>query len=211
MGSFLFVDYENIKLTDIGSVDPMDLAVWIFVGPSQKNLPIDTTSSLLKFGQKARIVQATKSGKNSLDFHICFELGALSRERMPVGKISILSNDKGFDAIVAHANNNGLNVERVTALSQVNPKKSRSQRNGTAKKAASKSRPSVKPTAVISVSEYLSNMDGKLRPRKKGKLHSFLLNHFKKSHSLEELNAAIDRLFAEGKLSEDNEKMRYNF
>jgi hypothetical protein len=191
---YLFVDYENINLANIGSLSATDLDVWVFVGPHQKNLPIETVKSLLSSANKPQIVQITKQGKNSLDFHICYELGALSREVPKPDKVYVLSNDKGYDSVVQYAATKGLVVERITELPQVALKKSKGG-----------------STAIAElIMGNLGRIQGNQRPRKKATLRSYLANQFKKTHSPESIDAAIEQLLASGRLKEEQGKLKYD-
>ena len=191
---YLFVDYENIGLDDIAALAATEVEVWVFVGPNQRTMPTKTVRSLLSLGPGARIVQITKQGKNSLDFHICFELGALSREEPKPEAVYVLSGDKGYDAVLGHANQCGLSVKRISALSEI---------------ARQKGKAAV-PSITGAIVAHLRKIQGNQRPRKRTTLQSYLTSHFKKSHSAEEIRAAIEELAGSGQLAEENGKLKYN-
>ena len=186
----LFVDYENVSTAGSVALDAADLEVWVFVGPNQKSV---TLRSLLQFGNKTGIIQIAKAGKNSLDFHICYELGALSREQPKPDKVYVLSKDKGYDAIIEYGRTRGLMVERITDLSGL---------------ASPKLSPEATSTPDLIIAS-LRRMQSNLRPRKEANLRAHLVNQFKKVQP-ETVNAAIDQLFASGRLGHDNGKVKYN-
>ena len=194
MSRYLFVDYENIRDID-GVASFEDLEVWMFVGPHQKNLPIEDVRSLLPFGERTRIIEIAKAGKNSLDFHICFELGRLTCDKMKPARIYVLSRDKGFDSVVAFSNSNGLVVERIGSVSKI-----------------SKATKSANPTKLEGdvILEALGNMAAKQRPRKLTTFRSYFLNRFKRSIEPEQLEERVDALIATGVLYEENGTLKYN-
>jgi hypothetical protein len=156
-------------------------------------MPTDTVQSLLSLGTGAKIVRIAKQGKNSLDFHICYELGAVSREEPKPETVYVLSNDKGYDAVVEYAREKGLTVQRITALSQVTHQR----------------RKLAAPDVTDLILANLRKIQGNQRPRKRATLQSYLANQFKKTHTAENISAAIDRLSASGQLAEENGKLKY--
>jgi hypothetical protein len=191
---YLLVDYENINLVNAGRLDAGDLDVWVFVGPNQKNLPIETVKSLLPLGDRTRIIEISRQGKNSLDFHICYELGVLSRETPKPAKVFVLSNDKGYEPIVEYARKKGLAVERVANLSQVGHQRPKTAGG------------SLADLIVAS----LQRIDGKSRPRKKGTLRSYLANQLPKVHTAKDISLAIDHLLSSGRLAEEKGTLKYD-
>jgi hypothetical protein len=195
VGRYLFVDHENVNIANVGPVDQSGLEIRVFVGPQQKSLPMETVKSLLELGNKTRIVQVTRQGKNSLDFHISFELGALSKAVPKPEKVYVLSNDKGYDSVVAYAMTKGLDVERITAWPRAQQPKTKTKSEG--------------GDTVERIADALQEMDGKQRPRKLAKLRAYTLNRFKKLPAAT-VNGAIDRLLSSGRLVEEKGNVRYN-
>lgn len=98
----LLVDWENVQPEgqSLKALVPEASNAWLLHGPSQK---IDTSSHDQCFG-KERVVKVPRSGagKNALDFQLCFYAGYLSSSRKG-DEFVIVSNDKGYDAMVEHA------------------------------------------------------------------------------------------------------------
>ena len=194
MKRLVLVDYENINLDSVSEIDTTSTHLWIFVGPNQKNLPFETVTGLQRLGDACRWIKIARQGKNSLDFHICFELGVISAttgERPEA--IFILSNDKGYDAVIDYANGKGLNTQRVTHLSQL--------------PSSTVSKPRSKYTAAII--ENLSKIQPQKRPRKINSLRSHLVNCFKNTIPEGEIEMALEELFATRKLSEEKGHVKY--
>lgn len=95
----VLVDFENVQAIDFERLGP-DVRLAVFAGESQKKVPIEVAMGLQAMGERARWVKASGAGPNALDFHIAFELGRMVQagERGPV---VVLSNDKGFDPLLA--------------------------------------------------------------------------------------------------------------
>jgi NTP pyrophosphatase (non-canonical NTP hydrolase) len=108
----LLVDWENVQPDGqpLKVLVPEASNVWLLHGPSQK---IDTSSHVQCFGEE-RVVKVPRSGagKNALDFQLCFYAGYLSSSRKG-DEFVIVSNDKGYDAMVEHARLLKFAVRRV--------------------------------------------------------------------------------------------------
>jgi hypothetical protein len=96
----LLVDYENVQQVELARLDE-GFRVIIFVGVSQKSVPIELVTSAQK-----------------LDFFIALHLGRVI-ERSPRPDVVILSKDKGFDPLLKYLNANGLKARRVSSLSEL--------------------------------------------------------------------------------------------
>lgn len=98
----LLVDWENVQPEGqaLKALVPEASHVWLLHGPSQKV----NTSSHIECFEDERVVTVPRSGsgKNALDFQLCFYAGYLSSSRKG-DEFVIVSNDKGYDAMVEHA------------------------------------------------------------------------------------------------------------
>lgn len=193
MKRLVLVDYENINLDSVAEVDTTSTSLWIFVGPNQKNLPFETVAGLQRLGEACRWIKIARQGKNSLDFHICFELGAICAAPERPESVFVLSNDKGYDAVIDYANGKGMKTLRVTHLSQL--------------PASTVSKPKSKYTGAII--ENLRKIQPQKRPRKVSSLRSHLINCFKNSIPEGEIDVALEELFATQKLSEEKGHVKY--
>ena len=185
----LFVDYENVSSIGAAPLDTANLEVWVFVGPNQKGV---TLKSLLQFGSKIGIVQIAREGKNSLDFHICYELGVLSRDDPKPDVVYVLSKDKGYDAVLEYAKTRGLAVERIPDVARLAPAKVSSRKGGPAD----------------TILARLRKLAAGSRPRTLSSLRSYLQNQLKAPADV--VSAAVDQLVAEGRLVQENGRLKYN-
>lgn len=95
----VLVDFENVQEIDFDRLGP-GVRLTVFAGDSQKKVPIEVAMGLQAMGERARWVKASGAGPNALDFHIAFELGRMVQAG-ECGPIAVLSNDKGFDPLLA--------------------------------------------------------------------------------------------------------------
>lgn len=108
---FVLVDLENVNLDYADDLKGHE--VLVFVGADQR------IAQTLKF----RFIRAAKNGKNALDFLLAYYLGMLS-ERHPKAIFSIISGDRGFDALIDHMNSKAYKISRYKSfhdLLQTNP------------------------------------------------------------------------------------------
>ena len=101
---YILIDYENVQtksLAVLQGAPNQAFRIMVFVGANQSKIPIDLVSSMQSFGDKAEYIQITGSGRNALDFHIAYYLGALT-ERDPAGIFHVISKDTGYDQLIRH-------------------------------------------------------------------------------------------------------------
>lgn len=121
----VLVDWENVqpKDQDIQTLVPPVTDVWLFHGPSQKNVSANQTL----FGQRATLVPIARAGKNALDFHLSFYMGYIA-SRSPQANFVVISNDKGYLPMLEHAQSLGFSARQIGFV----------KTKGVAKKAAAK-------------------------------------------------------------------------
>ncbi len=194
MKTILMIDYENIQGLTLDKIDPHNVEVWFFVGRSQNKLPFDLVESTQPFGNNLRWIKIEGDGKNNLDFHMAFELGRLSMEKERAAEIYLISKDKGFDPVVQYANRLGLKAKRIVSLSQL----------PTSGQGAPKS------THTEAVVINLSKIPAPRRPRTRSSLETHLKNTFSGRIDATDIETIIEQLFIEGKISESNNRLKYD-
>jgi len=115
---YILIDYENVQtksLSMLQSTPNQAFRIMVFVGANQSKLPIELVSSMQCFGDKAEYIQITGSGRNALDFHIAYYLGALT-ERDANGIFHVISKDTGYDQLIKHMKGKKINVARQKDL-----------------------------------------------------------------------------------------------
>lgn len=167
--------------------------VVIFVGSSQKSVPIDLVTCAQKLGERVEWQRVEGNGSNALDFHIACQLGRVI-EKSPTLHCIVLSKDKGFDPLLRYLNKNGLKCKRINSLLELEPKSSTSEE------------PNYKR-----VFELLSKSEKKSRPRKRKTLSQHISSMFQKNIAQSDIDRIIDILFANKMISESNNTITYEF
>ena len=115
---YILIDYENVQtksLSVLQGAPNQEFVITVFVGANQSKIPIELVSSMQSFGDKAEYVQITGSGRNALDFHIAYYLGALT-ERDPKGIFHVISKDTGYDQLIKHLKTGKIDATRQRDL-----------------------------------------------------------------------------------------------
>jgi hypothetical protein len=188
----LIVDFENVQQVDLARLDE-GTNVIIFVGASQKTVPIELVTSAQKLGARVEWQKVEGNGRNALDFHIACHLGRVI-ERSPQLHCIVLSKDKGFDPLLRQLNKTGLKCQRINSLIELDPK------------SASVDDPSYKR-----VVEVLGKSEKKTRPRKLKTLSQYISSIFQKKIVQKDIDGIIDMLFANKMISESNNTISYEF
>ena len=175
---YILIDYENVQtksLSVLQSTPNQAFRIMVFVGANQSKLPIELVSSMQSFGDKAEYIQITGSGRNALDFHIAYYLGALT-ERDPSGIFHVISKDTGYDQLIKHLKGKRINATRqkdlfdIPWLSSANKKPADEQLDAIVKNLSARglSRPRKVTTLKNSINSLFGN---KLEP---GKIESLV-------------------------------------
>lgn len=108
---YIFIDYENVQPKHLTPLMDVPCQVYIFVGALQSKLPVELVTQVQKLGEQARYVRISSSAKDALDFHIAYYVGKISAAN-PSGHYHILSNDKGYDPLIAHLRAQNIDIRR---------------------------------------------------------------------------------------------------
>jgi hypothetical protein len=187
----MLVDLENIHSFDLGQAPPT-ARIKIFVGQLQSKLPTALVQQGQALGSRLEWVRIDGNGRNALDFHIAYYLGKGVCE-FPNAQFVIVSNDKGFDPLVRHLLAQGIKCRR----------------DGQA-------RPAVAPKPQLSVhaqavAELLKRSEKNKRPRKRATLTNYLVTHFNKKMTGEEIKKAVEHLLKAGLIAGTEAAVTYNF
>ncbi|MDF1590089.1 MAG: PIN domain-containing protein [Desulfobacterales bacterium] len=188
----LLIDFENIQKVDLTHLGE-NIHVTIFVGSSQKSVPIDLVACAQRLGDRVEWQRVEGNGSNALDFYIACHLGRVV-EKSPDLHCIVLSKDKGFDPLLRHLNKNGLKCKRINSLLELEPK------------SAATEEPNYKR-----VFEVLSKSEKKSRPRRHATLSQHISSMFQKNITQSDVDRIIDILFANNLISESNNTISYEF
>ena len=207
----VLVDWENVqpKDVDIRGLVPDVTHVWIFHGPGQKKVSVNQQS----FGDALTLVPISRSGKNSLDFHLSYYVGYIS-SRNPSAKFVVIANDQGYGPMLEHAKQLGFVVSQVGFGAQSNaPKKAVAKKPVTKKVAAKKAaaklpQPSKKAATKKVVSKVTAPAKKKVTASKKDATSvgsSIQTPKAKKAASADELKTSKVKAAAPVKVSKDKQ------
>jgi len=106
----VLVDWENVQPSDeeLRALVPEATDLWLFHGPNQKNVAEQHAA----FGDRATPIRIARTGKNALDFHLSFYIGYIA-SRQPEARFVVVSNDKGYEPMLDHAEALGFAASRV--------------------------------------------------------------------------------------------------
>jgi hypothetical protein len=97
----VLIDYENVQVKSLDLLREEHFRIYVFLGPSSLKLHKDLVLAMHEFGERAEYIELEVSGKNALDFHLAYFLGALSTTD-PAGYFHLISKDTGFDPLVKY-------------------------------------------------------------------------------------------------------------
>ena len=191
-GKLLLVDFENVQQVNLSRLGDITKVI-IFVGASQKAVPIELVTSAQKLGARVEWQKVEGNGSNALDFHIACHLGRVL-ETSPQLHCIVLSKDKGFDPLLRHLNKAGLKCKRINSMLELDPKSA-----------------PVDDPSYMRVVEVLGKSEKKTRPRKHKTLSQYISSIFQKNIAQKDIERIIDMLFAKKMISETNNTISYGF
>jgi PIN domain len=195
--TILLIDYENIQKFDLSIVPKKNIEIKIFIGQSQNKIPFELVQSTQRFGKAVEWIKIEGNGANALDFHIAFYLGKLIKSKSNISLV-ILSKDQGFDPLVRYIKNQNVFCERIQDLLELSKGKDPAiARN---------------EELTLKIIENLSKIQKIKRPRNRKTLSQYIKSLLaQKQLSEKEINALVDGLFLQKKVSEANNRIAYNF
>lgn len=196
----LLVDYENVSKVDLGAI-PTGVRVPFFFGAAQKKVSTEFLRDALKLGPLFVPIDIEGQGKNALDFHIAFYLGEYLAQDGGTQCV-ILSKDTGFDPLIGHLKKRGFDVRRTATLAGAFPSRESSAR------AASTGVAAHDPWQRAST--WLAGLPRNRRPRKRRGLVASLHSHLAKKVPEAQVEQFVDRMIAEGTISESNGALSYD-
>ena len=170
---YILIDYENVQTKSLSvllGAPNQAFRIMVFVGANQSKIPIELVSSMQSFGARAEYVQITGSGRNALDFHIAYYLGALTESDRD-GIFHVISKDTGYDQLIRHLKGKGIDAARqkdlfdIPWLSSANKKPADEQLTAIVKNLSA--RGSSRPRKVKTLKNSINSLFGnKLAPDK---------------------------------------------
>ena len=112
--TYLLIDLQNRQPApeDVASWIGADGEAWIFYGEHE----IGLLAQYMELGDRVSLVDISKPGKNSLDFHLVLYLGYLVGRHERETRFVIVAADGDYDPAIVHARSKGRQVERMEVL-----------------------------------------------------------------------------------------------
>jgi hypothetical protein len=116
--NYIFIDYENVCVSDLSVVAGKDAFVYLILGHSQEKLPVEVTQFALENPTQLRIIRTKVVGRNALDLVLALEVGRkLTAD--PDGYFHIISKDTDYQSIVLHLGAEKRSVARHKSLKEI--------------------------------------------------------------------------------------------
>lgn len=112
--TYLLIDLQNRKPSPqcVATWMGADGEAWIFFGEQE----ISLLARYMELGDRVSLVDISKPGKNSLDFHLMLYLGYLIGRSDRDARFVIVAEDGDYDPAIVHARSKGRKIERVANL-----------------------------------------------------------------------------------------------
>ena len=194
--NYVLIDFENVVPNNLELLDQEWIKVLLFVGKNQTKLSFAVVKAIQKLGMRAQYIEMMGTGHNALDFHIAFYIGRISATDKDA-YFHIVSNDQGFDPLIAHLKQEHIFADRVTKIEEI---------------------PALVQTTIVakSLPEWIAFAKERIlkgnvsRPRTRKTLTSHVAAMFLKMLSEEDVGAVIDGLFKDGCVQENGKRVEYS-
>lgn len=194
--NYVLIDLENIAPENLDLLDQEWIRVYVFVGMNQTKLPFTLVKAIQKLGARAQYVEMAGTGHNALDFHIAYYIGRISVTD-PDAYFHIISNDQGFDPLIAHLKREHVFSDRVTEVSAIPVI---AQANAVSKT----------PAERIAIAKERLLKPNVTRPRSRKTLTSHVAAMFLKALTEADLAQIIDGLLKDGCVRENGTRIEYS-
>jgi hypothetical protein len=199
MAKVLYIDYENVQSVNLSRIDQRECKIWLFTGVSQSKIPTDLAKSIHSLADRLEWVTIDGNGRNALDFHIAFYLGVHTTQS-PKDEYFLLSKDKGFDPLISHVSKKGIRCKRIASISEI---------ESTQRTTAKVKKPLESDGVYANILKNLVKIEQTKRPRNRKTLRQHVRTLAGKSLSEEKLDQLIERLFAEGVITDSSGRLTY--
>lgn len=194
--NYILIDLENVMPDNLVLLDHEWIKVMLFVGKAQTKLPFALVKAVQKLGQRAQYVEMSGTGHNALDFHIAFYIGRLAAMETDA-YFHIVSNDQGFDPLIAHLKQEHIFADRITRIEDIpSLMQAKAILKSPADRIAFASERLLKPNAT--------------RPRTRRTLSSHVAAMFLKELSEDEVAVIVAGLIKSGCVRENGTRLVYS-
>jgi hypothetical protein len=198
----VFVDFENVHEIDTTGLKP-NVTLRIIVGDDQNKVPFSLVQELQAHGKNINWIKVTGKGKNALDFFIAYYLG-VSTTKNESTNYYIYSNDKGFDPLINHLSQSGINIQRISNLKNlcvsIKPNQTKSTTTKT-KESSSK---------YDDMYKNIEKLEQSKRPKTVTTLHGHIKTFLGKKATEKYIEELYQSLLENNAISESGKKIIYN-
>lgn len=205
--NYILIDFENVQSGTAGALDEGAFKIKVFIGAKQTRILLSMASALQALGKAVEYIQVEGSGKNALDFFIAYYIGRLSVED-PGSAFHIVSDDKGFEPLIAHLKKLKISCQRWSAITDI----TRAPVPRTAAKPAPKVVAKVVPKVLSREDMFIDNLKKQVnaRPATLKTLRSSIKARFRADAITDqEVDSIVDELQKRGTVSVDAGKVTY--
>ena len=205
--NYILIDFENVQPGTAGALDDGAFKIKVFIGAKQSRILLSMASALQALGKAVEYIQVEGAGKNALDFYIAYYIGRLSVED-PGCAFHIVSDDKGFEPLIAHLKKLKISCQRWSAITDIT--------RAPVPRAAVKPAPKVAAKAAAKPlsreDRFIDNLKKRVsaRPATLKTLRSSIKAHFRADGLTDqEVESIVDELQKRGKVSLEAGKVTY--
>ncbi len=212
--NYVLVDYENVKVAHVERLSDERFRVILFLGTQDTKLPLDLVLAMQQLRDRGSYVVLDAHGRNALDFHIAYYLGALATKD-PTSFFHIVSKDTGFDPLIRHMKTQGILCARSASVGELPCFVTTEIGPGTAKESAP-ARPPTPPKAAGSLDDLVRIAAADLikrktaRPRKEKTLRSTLQATCGKQLPASQIEKVFQELVKRGWVAVSGASVTYN-
>ncbi|HRX61190.1 MAG TPA: PIN domain-containing protein [Candidatus Competibacter sp.] len=116
--NYVLIDYENVQIKSLALLKDEHFHMRVFLGPNNTKLPVELVIAMQELGERAEYIVLETAGRNALDFHIAYYLGALA-SKDPLGFFHIISKDTGFDPLIQHLKSKKIFAARSASIEEM--------------------------------------------------------------------------------------------
>ncbi|MDR0321850.1 MAG: hypothetical protein LBI28_10125 [Treponema sp.] len=204
----IFVDFENFTKI-IEDIKKANAKIVVLVGVNQSRKPFVFAKELLESVSSVELLKVKGQGNNALDFFIAYYLGVYTNRNKNL-KFTICSNDKGYDPLIKHLSDNGINIKRTEIIKKGEATKSESEDKNTSKQQKQNNLFETDKDYKKAFTN-IKDIPAKNRPRKINGFEAHLETLFHKTVKKDKIKKIAAEFKKLGYVEiENNEKLKYN-
>ncbi len=110
---YVFITFEDLKKVRFKKLEKVCDRIFIFINAQETSVPFLLVQQIQKLGKGAKWVPINGPTGQNINYHLCFLMGKLHQKVHSTIEFAVLSNDEGFDPLIAFINEQGRSCLRV--------------------------------------------------------------------------------------------------